>query len=104
MRIVLLAALLGLSACATQRYGRVTEVSAAEREMLECRDIRLEIARAEQFLSDIRIRRRDTSAAHVLGFLADFGIGNVMEGDAAELSGELRLRQLRDLSAQKTCT
>jgi hypothetical protein len=92
-----------LAGCATQRFGRMTDLSAAERQMMECREIRLEIVRAEQFLSSVRMTRRDTNAAHVLGFLGDFGIGNVMEGDAAELSGETRLRQLRDLSAEKNC-
>jgi hypothetical protein len=102
--LALAAAVLALAGCATQRYGRMTDVSASERELMECRDIRLEVVRAEQFLTNVRIQRRDTNAAHVLGFLGDFGIGNVMEGDAAELSGETRLKQLRDLSVQKQCT
>jgi hypothetical protein len=103
MRWLLIAALALTAGCATQRYGRMTEISAAEAQMMDCREVRLETVRAEQFLSQIRIARRDTSAAHVLGFMADFGIGNVMEGDAAELSGERRLAQLRELSARKNC-
>jgi hypothetical protein len=104
MRVALTLAALLLAGCATQRYGRLTDVSASERELMECRDIRLETVRTEQFLSNVRMQRRDTNAAHVLGFLGDFGIGNVMEGDAAELSGERRLQQLRDLSVEKHCT
>ena len=103
MRWMLIAAMALTAGCATQRYGRMTDLSAAEAQIMECREIRLEIVRAEQFLSQVRIARRDVSAAHVLGFMADFGVGNVMEGDAAELSGERRLAQLRDLSAQKNC-
>ncbi len=103
MRWMLIAAMALTAGCATQRYGRMTDLSAAEAQIMECREIRLEIVRAEQFLSQVRIARRDVSAAHVLGFMADFGVGNVMEGDAAELSGERRLTQLRDLNAQKNC-
>lgn len=92
-----------LTACATQRYGRQTEPSAAERQMFTCRDITLEIAKTEEFLSDIRMQRRETSGAHVLGALGDFGIGNTLEGDAAELSGEKRLKALKDLKAERKC-
>jgi hypothetical protein len=92
-----------VAGCTTQRYGRLTEVSPAERDMLDCRDIRLEIARAEQFLASVRATRLEMNSAQVLGALLDFGIGNVIEGDAAELSGERRLRQLRDLSTAKGC-
>jgi len=92
-----------LSACSTQRYGRQTELSGTEKQEFDCKDLRIEIAKSEEFLTDIRMQRRDTSGAHVLGALGDFGIGNVMEGDAAELSGEKRLKQLKDLSAEKNC-
>ena len=91
------------TACATQRFGRETEVSATETKMLTCRDLEIEIAKTEEFLSSVRMQRADTNGAHVLGFLGDFGIGNVMEGDAAELSGEKRLKQLRALRTQKSC-
>ena len=94
---------LSITACATQRYGRETEVSAAESKYLNCREINIEIAKTEEFLSDVRMQRADTNGAHVLGFLGDFGIGNVLEGDAAELSGEKRLKQLKQLSVQKNC-
>jgi hypothetical protein len=92
-----------VSACATQRYGRQTELSSIERQEFTCKDIRIEIAKSEEFLTSIRMQRRETSGAHVLGALGDFGIGNVMEGDSAELSGEKRLKQLKDLSADKKC-
>jgi hypothetical protein len=101
--VVLFALTLALSACATQRYGRVTELSATEKQEFNCKDLRIEIAKSEEFLTSIRMQRRETSGAHVLGALGDFGIGNVMEGDAAELSGEKRLKQLKDLSAEKKC-
>ncbi len=92
-----------VAACATQRFGRMTPLSETEKQSLDCREIRIEIAKADEFLFDVRRTRRDTSGVHVLGFLGDFGIGNVMEGDAAELSGESRLKELKDLQIRKNC-
>jgi hypothetical protein len=101
---VLAATVLSLSACATQRYGRATPVSPGERAALTCEQIALEIEKTEFFLADIRRQRSQTSGAHVLGALGDFGIGNVMEGDAAEASGVQRLSELRALQIQKGCS
>ena len=101
--LTLLCATFILTGCATQRYGRETEVSGTEKKYFTCKDINIEIAKTEEFLSDVRIQRADTSGAHVLGFLGDFGIGNVLEGDAAELSGEKRLKQLRELKIERNC-
>ncbi len=91
------------AACATQRFGRATPLSETEKREFTCRDIELDIARTQEFLNDVRMTRHDTNGAHVLGFLGDFGVGNVMEGDAAELSGEKRLKELNDLKVQKGC-
>ena len=95
--------MLSLTACATQRYGRATPVSPGERTALTCEQIALEIEKTEFFIADIQRQRRDTSGAHVLGFLGDFGIGNVMEGDAAELSGMERLAELKAMQSTKNC-
>lgn len=101
--ILLLTVATVISACATQRYGRVTELSATEKAEFNCRDLRIETAKTEEFMSSVRMQRRDMSGAHVLGFLGDFGIGNSIEGDAAELSGEKRLRELKALAVAKKC-
>lgn len=101
--IVCLALLSLCCACSTQRYGRETPLSETEKAALTCPEIKIEIGKSEEFLSDIRMQRHDTNSAHVMGFLGDFGIGNSMEGDAAELSGERRLKDLKTLSAQKGC-
>ena len=103
LKLVTLVSLILLSACTTQRYGRENPLSETERQYFTCRDIALGIASTEEFLSEVRQQRSSTSGAHVLGFLGDFGIGNVMEGDAAEKSGETRLKQLRDLQSSKDC-
>jgi hypothetical protein len=94
---------LSLAACATQRYGRMTPVSPGERVNLTCEQVALEIEKAEFFLADIRRQRSQTSGAHVLGALGDFGIGNVMEGDAAEKSGMDRINQLKTMERDKGC-
>ncbi len=95
--------MLSLTACATQRYGRATSVSPGERSSLTCEQIVLEIEKTTFFIADIQQQRLDTSGAHILGFLGDFGIGNVMEGDAAELSGMERLGELEALQSNKEC-
>ncbi len=92
-----------ITACATQRYGRLTPLSEVEKKVFTCKEIEIEIAKANEFLSDIRIQRANTSGAHILGFLGDFGIGNVIEGDAAILSGETRLKELGGLKTAKDC-
>ena len=94
---------LSITACATQRYGRENELTATEKKYFTCKDVEIEIAKTESFLSEVRMKRADTSGAHVLGFLGDFGIGNVLEGDAAELSGEKRLKDLREYKIEKGC-
>lgn len=95
--------MLTLTSCATQRYGRLTPLSPGERASLTCKQIIDEIEKAEYFLADIRRQRNETTGAHVLGALGDFGIGNVMEGDAAEKSGTDRLDELKVLQGGKGC-
>lgn len=102
-RLIAVGMCLLTAACATQRFGRATPLSETEKQEFTCKDIKLDIARTQEFLMNVKMSRHDTNGAHVLGFLGDFGIGNVMEGDAAELSGETRLKQLQDLKAQKQC-
>ncbi len=89
--------------CATQRYGRAVPVGEAEKSALTCESIAIEIAKNDAFLEDIRRQRSQTSGAHVLGALGDFGIGNTLEGDAAEQSGFERKTQLAALKTSKGC-
>ena len=102
-KLLAITLILATSACATQRYGRAVNVTETEKKQLSCKEVNIELAKAEEFLSDIRKQRLETNGAHVIGFLGDFGIGNAMEGNAAELSGENRLKQLRDLQSSKNC-
>lgn len=102
-KLLAITLILATSACATQRYGRAETVSSAEKAQLDCKNINLEIAKAESFLADLRIKRSETNIMHVAGFMGDFGIGNAMEGDAAQNSGEIRLKELNSLKAEKGC-
>jgi hypothetical protein len=99
----ILALVILVAGCSTQRFGRLTPLSETEKQTLSCREIAIEIAKAEEFLFQTRSTRNNTNALHVLGALGDFGIGNVMEGNAAEQSGEVRLKDLKDLNARKAC-
>lgn len=101
--VVVSAVALVVSGCATQRYGRAAPVGSAEQQLLTCDSIALEMAKNEAFLEDIRRQRSDISGAHVLGALGDFGIGNTLEGDAAEKSGMERRAQLQSLQQAKKC-
>lgn len=101
---IIIAVCLSLAACATQRYGRMTPLSETEKRDFSCHDIKIEQAKADAFLDDVRMTRHGTNGAHVMGFLGDFGIGNVMEGDDAELSGERRMKDLKDLGIRKDCS
>jgi hypothetical protein len=102
-KLIAITLILATSACATQRYGRATDVSTIEKKELDCKQVNIEIGKAEEFIADIKRQRLKTNGAHILGFLGDFGLGNAMEGNAAELSGETRLKQLKDLKATKAC-
>ena len=96
--------ILSLTACATQQYGRATPVSPRERSLLTCEQIAIEIEKVEFFIADIQRQRSETSGAHVVGALLDLGIGNLVEGDAAESSGKDRLRELKALQSEKECS
>lgn len=95
-------AMLAATGCATKRYGRVQPLTGAEMSAYNCREIDLEIAKVQSFQQQIA-EGADFNAASALGILGDFGIGNSMERSAAEKSAAIRLGQLRDLRAQKSC-
>ncbi|HCR85330.1 MAG TPA: hypothetical protein DIV86_01500 [Alphaproteobacteria bacterium] len=92
-----------LTSCAVQRYGRANSLTDVERKELTCREINIELAKAQEFLDDVKTQRTQTKATHVLGFFADFGIGNAMEGSEAQSSGEKRVSELKSLKETKDC-
>jgi hypothetical protein len=105
MKKILLASCLSvaLSSCAVERFGRLTNLTETEKQNFTCKDIKIEIAKAEEFTKNVKTARGEVKATHVLGFMGDFGIGNHMEGSAAEASGEQRLSDLRMLKDNKGC-
>jgi hypothetical protein len=100
--VVVLAAALMVSACATKRYPIATPLSPAEASLMDCDDLELELLRAEQ------VRRQITETAEtdwrsVAGFLGDYGIGNAMAKSEAERALSDRIQTVREAQAAKDC-
>jgi hypothetical protein len=91
-----------LSGCATKTYGRMGELTSFERDTTSCREIDLEISRAQGFLQQVSNESK-FSGRDVLAFLGDFGIGNSMEKSAAVDSATKRMGDLQHLRAQRHC-
>lgn len=101
--VLLVAALaLCVGGCATKRYGRAVALTDAEAASYTCRELDIEISKA-QALQQTVAGDNPIDGAAVLGYLGDFGIGNAMERRAAMQSAEARLSQLRMLKVQKSC-
>lgn len=84
-----------MSSCATQRYGRMQNVSEAERSYLTCEQIEIETEKANAFIREVAATNSEFTGRDVLGFLGDFGIGNHMEFSDAVESGQRRFRAAR---------
>jgi hypothetical protein len=91
-----------VSGCATKHYGRQGDVTPYEKTTLTCREIALETAKIDGFIAQVDTESQ-FSGRSVLSFLGDFGIGNVLEKDAAIKSANDRRRTLNNLAAQKGC-
>ncbi|HEO9718510.1 TPA: hypothetical protein QIM56_000849 [Morganella morganii subsp. morganii] len=73
-----------LSACATKQYPQAAAISAEESSLMDCRDIKKEIAATHSIEQDIE-KTGEFDGKTILGFLGDFGIGNgIAKGDARE--------------------
>lgn len=95
-------ALVSAVGCATKNYGRQGELTEFERRNLTCREIVLDQAKVQGYLSSIE-KESEFDGRSVLSFLGDLGIGNVMEKNAAVRAASIRNAQLQDLSAAKNC-
>jgi hypothetical protein len=103
-RIILAALVLSftVAGCATKRYPIATPISAAEVGAMQCRDLQLELIRAEQ----VQLQISNTAQADwrsAAGFLGDFGIGNAMAKSEAEKAVRLRMESIRTAQSQKNC-
>lgn len=80
-----------ITGCATKRYPIATELSAVEQRALTCRELAIELAKADE----IEAKITDTATTDwrsVAGFLGDYGIGNAMaKSEAAKALSERRM-------------
>ncbi|MBW5405350.1 hypothetical protein ACISK3_18595 [Morganella morganii] len=90
-----------LSACATKQYPQAAGVSGEESALMNCHDIKTEIAKTRSIQQEIE-KTGEFDGKTVIGFLGDFGIGNgIAKGDARE-KASARLSQLTQLQ-EKNC-
>jgi len=102
-KLLLLIALASLAVgCATKNYGRQGELTDFERHTLTCREIDIERAKVDGYLTQID-KESEFDGRSVLSFLGDLGIGNTMEKSAARRAAQNRLSQLQSLSLQRGC-
>ena len=101
--LILLLAFLAFG-CATQRYGRLQNVTKIEKKTLTCENIEIESQKAQEFIKTTTDKDNEFTGKDVLGFLGDFGIGNSMEFTDAVQSGTDRLSQLNALKSEKGCS
>lgn len=91
-----------LGGCATKHYGREGDLTGYEKNTMTCREIDLETAKVDGFLEQVD-KESQFDGRSVLSFLGDFGIGNLMEKDAAVKSANDRRHALDALRADKGC-
>ncbi|EKL3980119.1 hypothetical protein PRH55_003552 [Morganella morganii] len=92
-----------LSACATKQYPQAAAVSGEESALMNCHDIKTEIAKTRSIQQEIE-KTGQFDGKTVLGFLGDFGIGigNGIAKDDARAKATVRLSQLTALQ-EKNC-
>ncbi len=101
--LLVLAVSAALVGCATKNYGRQGELTEFEKNSMTCREIDLEIAKVHGYLEHME-KESQFDGRSVLSFLGDFGIGNVMEKNAALEAANKRLAQLDAARTGKNCT
>ncbi|MGI4981841.1 MAG: hypothetical protein ACRYGL_00635 [Janthinobacterium lividum] len=94
--------MLALAGCATKHYGRMGDMTPAERTQLDCREIGLELAKVDGFIHRVE-KESEFNLRSVGSFLVDFGLGNVLEKSSALKSAGERKQALEELSAAKGC-
>lgn len=91
-----------VTGCATKRYPIATPLSSAEISAMNCRELQLEIIRAEQ----VQVQISNTAQMDwrsVAGFLGDYGIGNAMAKSEAEKAIRERVASIRAAQTNKNC-
>lgn len=96
------AAMLVLAGCATKHYGRMGDVTSVERTQMTCREVTLELAKVDGFIQRVE-KESEFNLRSVGSFLADFGLGNVLEKKSALASARERRQALEALRESKQC-
>jgi len=92
------------TACSTKRYGRLQTLSPLEKDNLTCKNIRVEIDKANYFLKHVNVENDKLDQEYLLGILGDLGIGNRMEFKEARNSVTKRIDELEALQKEKSCS
>lgn len=95
-------ALVALSGCATNHYGRVDALTVDDKRDLSCPEIDIETARVDAFQQQVA-KQSQHDRRSMLSAATGFGIGNAMNRDAAIKSANQRRHQLDDLRVEKRC-
>lgn len=99
-KIVISALMLTLAGCATKQYPQSASVTTEEAHAFDCKALDQEIAKQHSIQQEIK-QTGDFDGRTVLGFLADFGIGNGMAKSSATQKSNNRLQQLESLRSVK---
>ncbi len=100
--VAVLAAACATAGCATKRYPIATQMGAAERAAMTCRELDLELIRAEEVRLQITSTAK-TDWRSVAGFLGDYGIGNAMAKNDAEKAINTRVTAIHAAKVEKSC-
>jgi hypothetical protein len=103
MRTVLIVGLaLALASCATKRYPIATSLGAAEANALTCRELEIELLRADEVRKQIS-QTAEIDWRSVAAFVGDYGIGNAMAKNDAEKAINNRVASIRAAQVEKRC-
>jgi hypothetical protein len=91
-----------LTGCATKRYTRVAPLSSVEASEYTCREIRIEQAKIRAVSDQIR-QESQINFMSVMGFLGDYGLGNINEKNTAERILYQRQRDLEMAAINRHC-
>ncbi|WP_343463456.1 hypothetical protein [Pantoea sp.] len=89
-----------ISACATKQYPQSANVTSEEALAFDCPALQQEIARQHSIQEEIK-QTGEFDGRTVLGFLADFGVGNGLAKSSATQKAQNRLMQLESLRTVK---
>jgi len=99
-QVALIFTVLLLTGCATKQYPQAPSMTASEADSFDCRDVNVELAKAQSLKQEIDSTGRFDGRT-VLGVLGDFGIGNGIAKDDAYKKVDARIQQLEAIKPLK---